>query len=61
MFGLKKEKRDEIIGIGYSAGDLVHKSKEALKSGDESEMLKRILRNQIFLLKVISEQFTDLE
>lgn len=56
-----KKKREELVGIGYTAGDLAQKSKDALYTGDEYEMIKRILKNQVFLLTMLAEQFTQME
>lgn len=61
MIGLKREKKEELIGIGYNAGDLIVKSKKVLEKKDPDEMLERILKNQIFILKILNGQLVSLE
>lgn len=60
MFGIKEETKNDLIGIGYAAGDLSNKSKKVLEKGDQDEMMKRILKNQIFLLRMINEHLANL-
>lgn len=61
MIGLKKEKKEELLRIGYAAGDLIDKSKTILEEEDPDLMLQRILKNQIFILKIIHGQLMELE
>ena len=61
MFGINKDKKKELIGIGYTAGDLVDKSKAALAEKDPDAMMERILKNQIFILKILNGQLIELE
>lgn len=60
MFGIKEETKRDLIGIGYTAGDLANKSKKVLEKGDSDEMTKRILKNQIFILRMINEHLANL-
>lgn len=61
MVGLKDEKRRELVSIGYTAGDLADRSKKALETNDNDVMIERILKNQIFILKVFNGLLTELE
>lgn len=60
MFGIKEETKNTLIGIGYAAGDLANKSKKVLEKGDQEEIMKRILKNQIFLLRMINEHLSNI-
>lgn len=61
MFGLKDEKRRELVSIGYTAGDLADRSRKALESNDNDVILERILKNQVFILKVLNGLLTEME